>query len=1637
MRMEQYLTFTNHDLWEVIVNGNSVSPVASASSEGPIPPKTVEQKLARKNKLKAKSTLMLSIPDEHLLKFHVCKDAKSLWEAIKNMFRGNKESKKMQKIILKKNYENFAASSQEGMEKIYGRFQKLISQLEIHGEVIFQEDVNLKLLRSLPLAWNNIALIMRNKSDLDTLSMDDLYNNMKVYESEIKNQSSSSSNSQNVAFVSSDNTSSTNETVNTAYSVSAAFSKDQASTTSYTDNKTGRKLDLNGKKTIGVDRTKVECYNCHKRGHFARECRTPRNQGNRNRDAPIRNAPVDTSTTNALVVQDGIESLEARIVVHEKNEAVYEEDIAFLKYDVQVKDIYIKDLKNQLENALKEKDDLKLKLEKFETSSKNLYKLIDSQISATDKTGLGYDGHVNESEVLNNVVDIPPSYIGNYMPPRADLSFAGLDSVVFKSKKSDSEDENMFEPKEVKKTVKTSLEKIELVNARNTTVENENKAEKPREFSQSPRATSVSTARHVNTVASRPHANDELPIIYSYFKAHSLVRRPFNTKSAAKTNNFNEKVNTAKVNNVTTVGPKAVVSAAKGNRHMTGNKSYLTDYQEIDGGFVAFRGNAKGVSHKCVTREKYVLFTDTKCVVLFPDFKLLNESQVLLKVPRNNNMYSIDLKNVVHVGGIENQMDHKVKTTRCDNRTKFKNRIINEFCEMKGIRREFSIARTPQQNGVAKRKNRTLIEAARTMLADSKLPTTFWAEAVNTACYVQNRVLVIKPHNKTPYELFLGRKHALSFMRLFGCYVTILNTLDHLGKFDGKSDDRFFVGYSTNSKAFRVFNTRTRIADENLHITFLENKPNVAGIRPKWMFDIDTLTMSMNYQPVFTRNQTNGNAVTKPDIDAGQAGKKTALDLGRERTQRNKFDSMFGQDKDANGNKMFTSVSTAGSTFVYLGESIPVNTATLPNADLPTDPLMLDLEDTTDTVVFSGAYNDEVEGAKVDFNNLELTTVVNPIPTTRIYKDHPKEQIIRDPLSALQTRRMTKISQEHAMVSYIKKKGRTNHKDYQNYLLACFVSQREPKKVIQALTYPSWIEAMQDENKKDKKGIVVRNKARLVAQGYTQEEGIDYDKVFDPVDRIEAIRLFLAYASFMGFIVYRMDVKSAFLYGTIEEEVYVCQPPGFEDLHFPNKVYKVEKALYGLYQARRACYETLSTYLLENRFRRGIIDKTLFIKKDKGDILLVQTSSMRELTFFLGLQVMQKNDGIFISQDKYMADILKKFDFSSVKTTSTSIETNKALLKDEEAEDVDVHLYRSMIRSLMYLTAFRPDIIFVVCACARFQVTPKISHLHAVKKIFRYLKGQPKLGLWYPRDLLFDLEAFSDSDYARASLDRKSTTGEKPVESKGFEQIVDFLNADPIKYALTIRALIDGKEIIVTEASISRDLQLQDAEEESQEAREEEKSRTSDLKRLWKGRMIDSIDQDVEITLVDETQGRVNEEDMFGVNDLDGDGVIVDVTSGENVKQSTKDAEKEVSTIDPVTTADETLIETKAAKPKARGVMVQKPNEFRTTSFSQPLQAKEKEIVEERSKKTQAEVTKGSSKRAGDELEQESAKRQRLEKEDDSAELKRYLEIVHEDDDVTIEATPLSSKSSTIVDYKIYKEKKKSYFKIIRADCNS
>ncbi|GJT51373.1 putative ribonuclease H-like domain-containing protein [Tanacetum coccineum] len=501
----------------------------------------------------------------------------------------------------------------------------------------------------------------------------------------------------------------------------------------------------------------------------------------------------------------------------------------------------------------------------------------------------------------------------------------------------------------------------------------------------------------------------------------------------------------------------------------------------------------------------------------------------------------------------------------CDIGTKFKNHPMDEFCAKKGIKWEFSVARTPQQE---------------------------W-----TRIPVEDVVDKEGQHQMTEDKQVLH---------------------DELEK---------MIAQEVVAKAL----------DDATRQAFEEEKRNIASQKRA------TQTNSINK---LSTSRSSVSTATTPYVSA--ASTPTGANAGE-------------------------------SSFVYLRGKIHIDASTLPNADLPIDPNMPDLEDDFDAFSSDGIFNEPM------------------------------------------MMRMWKV-----------------------WIL---VDLPSGKKAIGT----KWV----FKNKKDERSIVMKNKARLVAQGFRQEEGIDYDDVFAPIARIEAIRLFLAFASYMGFTVYQMDVKSAFLYGTNEEEVYVYQPPGFVDPAHPNKVYKVIKALYGLHQAPRAWYETLSSFLLKNGFRRGAIDKTLFIKQNKSDIMLVQVyvddiifgsttqsmctefedcmhkrfqmSSIGELTFFLGLQVKQQPDGIFISQDKYVADILKKFDFCSIKTATTPIASNKPLVNDEDGVDVDVHIYRSMIGSLMYLTASRPDIMFAVCACAR--------------------------------DSPFELEAFSDSDYGGASLDKKSTIG--------------------------------------------------------------------------------------------------------------------------------------------------------------------------------------------------------------------------------------------------------------------------------------
>ena len=657
----------------------------------------------------------------------------------------------------------------------------------------------------------------------------------------------------------------------------------------------------------------------------------------------------------------------------------------------------------------------------------------------------------------------------------------------------------------------------------------------------------------------------------------------------------------------------------------------------------------------------------------------------------------------------------KIKHIRSDNGTEFKNSGLDDYLDELGITHELSAPYTPQQNGVVERKNRTLVEMARTMLDEYKTPRRFWIDAIDTACHIINRVYLHKFFKKTAYELLTDKKPNVSYFKVFGAKCWIRDP-HHNSKFAPKAHEGFMLGYGKDSHTYRVFNNVLHKVVETVDVRF---------------------------------DETNG-------------------------SQREHLPSVIDEPAPEETIK-FKATEDVIPTEESAEEFIPEREERRANA--PEE-------------------NAEENGAEENADQIPRRQPAHP----RVAKEVQVEKIIDDieapgPLTRSKASHLSNFCGHYA-----------------------FVSITEPTKVDEAFLEPEWIQAMQEElhqfelnnvwelvkrpdprkhniigtkwiyrNKQDENGLVVRNKARLVAQGYTQVEGIDFDETFAPVARLEAIRILLAYANHHDITLYQMDVKSAFLNGKLEEEVYVAQPPGFEDPKNPDKVFRLNKALYGLKQAPRAWYDTLKEFLMKKGFKPGSLDPTLFTKSYDGELFVCQIyvddiifgctdqrysdefaymmseeyqmSMMGELKFFLGLQIRQQRNGIFISQEKYLKDVLRKFGMQDCKGVKIPMPTNGHLCTDENGIDFDHKVYRSMIGSLLYLCASRPDIMLSVCMCARFQATPKESHHKAVKHILRYLAHTPTLGLWYPKGSAFDLIGYSDSDYAGDRVDRKSTSG--------------------------------------------------------------------------------------------------------------------------------------------------------------------------------------------------------------------------------------------------------------------------------------
>nr|GEU31191.1 ribonuclease H-like domain-containing protein [Tanacetum cinerariifolium] len=1099
MRIEQYFLMTDYLLWEVILSGDSPAPTRVINTVlQPVAPTTAEQRLARKNELKAR---------------------------VKKRFEGNTKTKKVQKTLLKQQYENFTGFSSKSLDQIHDRLQKLISQLEILRVSLSQEDINLKFLRSLPTEWRTHTLIWRNKIDMKEQSLDDLFNSLKIYKAKVKSSSFGSTSTQNIAFVSSSNTDSTNEPVSTAASVSVIDADDleemdlkwqMAMLTVRARRflqRTGRNLGANGPTSIGFDMSKRLLHQMHWFPSvmvWAAMIRVFRQ---------MRNLPTMLSwpfLLQVLLLTIRYQPGNGYHIVSPPYTGTFmppKPDLVFHNAPNDVKTIHTA-FNVELSPTKPDND--------FFHTRRSSAPIIEDWVSdSEDESETQIPHNVHSFVQPTKQVKSPRTYVKHV---ETSIPTANPKTVIPKPTSNGTRRNRKacFVCKSLDHLIKDCdyhEKKIAQTIARNHAQRGNHK-----QYARMPLS---NPQRHVRLVSidvpkinvSRPR--QAKPIIT---KPNSPPRRHINHSPSPKVSTFPPKVTAVKA---------PMVNAAKGiqgkwewkpkypildhfpeiqgnpqhalkdkgvidsrcSRHMTGNMSYLFDFKELNGGYVAFGGNPKGgkifrkgkirtgkldfddvyfvkelkfnlfsVSHMS-NKKNSVLFTDTECLVLSPEFKLPDENQMLLRVPKENNMYQVNLKNIV-----------PSRDLIC----LFAKATLDESnLWMKGIKREFSVPRTPQQNGIAERKNQTLIEAARTMLVESLLPILFWVEAVNTACYVQNRVLVTKTHNKTPYELLYGRTPSIGFMRPFGCPMTILNTLDSLGKFDGKIDERFLVGYSISSKAFKVFNSRNWIVQETLHVNFLENKPNVAGSGPTWLFDIDTLTKTNTdgdaafdeKKSEFERRKPESELNVFPSSSAQSKkhddktkreakGKSHVESLTGYRNLSAKFEDFFNNNinEDNDAGTLVPSVRqlspNSTNTFSAAGPSKASASPThgkssyVDSSQLPDDLNMPELKDITYS-------NDEDDvGAEADFNNLETSITVSPIPTTRVHKDHPVKQIISDLSLATQTRSMTRVAKDQGGLSQI------NNDDFYTCMFVRFLSQEEPKRDLRTLIdltrFPKW-----------------------------------------------------------------------------------------------------------------------------------------------------------------------------------------------------------------------------------------------------------------------------------------------------------------------------------------------------------------------------------------------------------------------------------------------------------------------------------------------------------------------------------------------------------------------------------------------------
>nr|GEX48675.1 hypothetical protein [Tanacetum cinerariifolium] len=1189
-------------------------------------------------------------------------DVRDIWNAVKARLGGNTESKKMRKSMLKQEFLEFRIGKAEGLHKRYDRMQKILSQLNQLKAKPEDEDIK-KFLRALPSSWSQVALTLKTKGGLKQLSFDDLYYKLKTLKVDVKGyttfSSSQSTRPSYSAFVSA-----TSASKKMSYGDSLNYS----STTTYSvpsNSKTWSHRSEFGM-IAGCDTDDVIEESAAKIYNLITVADTK--EANTSGDA---GEFALMGLTSELTLEDKIRVLSIEL----------ENTSNLLKHSERI-NADVKTAKRDLQTKL---DNHLIQTEKWRNSSKNLFRLIDSRPL------------FHRFAKADSMKVVPPPLFGDYTSL---LDHSDLDEsqMSYGTKSSTSSDFKSVSNDFVSCDDSDKSSEVNPNDFASSDSSVKSLEPKPNNSTSCASTSSISTSENEAEIESNVRTPIQDPIIVQdlpSFSCNSSDKNENTSRTSCNKNGyFNKKachfrkhassVSKNKVNHQNQFVPQAVllrtgkinipharpqpvptgkpkvfapVPAGRQNRPFPvptdrGHSSSENPFSDAEVKGIFDSGCSRSMtvdeSVKWHRRMGHVNYKNMNRLVkgnlvrgLPPKLFKNDHTCVACCKEHKDETYPI-LKDFINL--VENQLNKKVKAIRCDNGTEFKNAHMIELCGSKGIKREYSNARTLQQNGVAERKNRTLIEAARTI-----------------------------PYNKTPYALLTGNIPSISHFKPFGCYVTILNTSDHLGKFDRKADEGYIVGYSASNKAYRVYNVPNKRVEESMNLRFLKEKPNVQGLGHECYFDLDYLTDTLSYKHV-QANQSAGiqRATTNPagtqdansDFDCdkqvilvpsypsysiqGTEPKDTSGDEV-DYSLLNSVDEIFQKELARLKGQEQNATSNAGS----LGLSIPVSTGYIP---VPAGATMVS---TDDVLVHTSSSTD---------------SFFDDEPTTRF--PCPLDLGNHDPSPGIFSSSSYDDEFGAALDNVASTMERDNHTDFQHCLFACFLSQVKPHSVAQALEDPSWVDAMQEEMqlfKFQNVWVLVDLPVGKYVIGTKQEEGIDYDEVFAPVARIEAIRLFLAFDSYMGFMVYQMDVKSVFLYERIDEE--------------------------------------------------------------------------------------QRPDGIFINQDKYVQEILHKFDLGSVRIATTPYEAPKPKSKNESDSLVNVYLYRSMIGLLMYLIASRPDIMFAVSACSRNQVAPTTSNLEAVKKIFKYLKGQPKLGLWNPRESPFVLEAYSDSDYAGANKDRTSTTG--------------------------------------------------------------------------------------------------------------------------------------------------------------------------------------------------------------------------------------------------------------------------------------